>query len=599
MCHICSKRLGQSLCKKDCPYTKKNVNNTWMASGNQNPATLIANLLVPFAEAASISMQDSSGTLRKRLLLSLQFADVERMHETLFPGEHLDWQVARTYIADTSLGTDEWMALIALLHFNHAEPFTRPEVSELLTAASAGMRISMQGKDLNPLESMQLCFARAGASPLPSWDTICKALLLTNLADVDVQAALTRLLLNEAAAVTTQKKKTPSAIVEAVLKHLHSCKHSRDDYGRTFAQILSANCCHVATHAIIRSLRCREEVQTRIRQNALAILRGAHQPSLSRILEEKQRSASSLLGEDQSFSRSSEQLTSTKTSTDKQNNQNHHHNNNNKNNNPFLKKMNSNNSSSSNSNSTADIDKEACDTSGAKTRKFSNPQSRICSTPFYYDGKSFKHFCHAIRLSENMGRRIRMACYYIASIQHALYEDKAGALRVLLAGIDENTVRHAIQAVAIPIVPMVRKRTTTNSNQDATSDSDNDGNRPSDPPPLTVTSPESAVLRAFVAEAHHAGAPCPALVHFRQHCLNSTSRTNGMTWTIVLRLYLAAYCVNPLNKELWAQHIPEITNAALIGGPHHHGTSTVQTYVRTHPPALVEIAPLLLLTSSY
>jgi hypothetical protein len=140
--------------------------------------TLIADLLVPFAEAGSLRLRDMSGTLRKRIIVSLHFADPERVHEALFPQEHLDWVAVRAFLSDTNhdtTGTLEWVRLVTLLHFID-EPPTRPAVRELLLSAATGTRVSTHAHDLNPIESLQLCFARAGVAP--PWCVVDLALLL-------------------------------------------------------------------------------------------------------------------------------------------------------------------------------------------------------------------------------------------------------------------------------------------------------------------------------------------------------------------------------------------------------------------------------------
>jgi hypothetical protein len=256
------------------------INNVQM---QQQQAIVIANIIVPFSELASIRVHDTSAALRKRLIVSLYFADPEAIHDALFLGDHFDWPAVRHFLAEANISTGEWLRLISLLHFIN-EPTTRPAVNELLMAANGGMRLNTQGRDLSPIESMQLCFARAGT--LASWDTVCKALLLCNLSDVDTSVALAQLLVAQLSAeATTGKQKAPAAVAEVVLKYLPSCKHSRDDYTRTFARLLSTDSCHVASHVILRSIRCREELHEKARQSALAVLSSTKKPSLSQILE--------------------------------------------------------------------------------------------------------------------------------------------------------------------------------------------------------------------------------------------------------------------------------------------------------------------------
>ena len=257
--------------------------NSLMAAAAATPAVpmmFYADLLVPFAEAANIRARDAAGTVRKRIVTSLVFADAERLYRELFPTDAVDWAGARAYLAEATLSTSEWVQLVGgLLHFLR-EPPTRPAVAELVAAASAGMRASAVGADLTPLESLQLCFARAGF--VPTWDTLCKSLLLTNLADVDAGTALAQLLATPEAA-----KRSAGAVVDAVLKHLPAYKHSRDEYTHAFLRVLSHDHCHVAAHLVIRSIKAREEARERTRQSARALFSGSQKPSLTRLLLER------------------------------------------------------------------------------------------------------------------------------------------------------------------------------------------------------------------------------------------------------------------------------------------------------------------------
>lgn len=531
------------------------------------PNTIIADLLVPFAEMGSIRMRDAAGTLRKRIVVSLHFADAERVHSTLFPKDHIDWPAVREYLSDTHVGTTEWVRLVSLLHFIN-EPSTRSMVVELLTAAAAGTRVTTQGRDLNPLESLQLCFARAGVAP--TWDTLCKTFVLCNLADIDVGLALS-LLLSDAPAsqllplcastppggavpallsshhhhstVTHQHHHNNNnlnngyvmTVVDTVVKHLPSCKHSQDDYSRTFAQLLHSDGCHVATHLIVRAIRGREEVQERARQNALAVLRCTKKPSLTRLLEEKAASSSS---SDPSPSSA-----------------------------PSL--------------------------AGGGGMGYGNNRH---SRPTTHNDDSFKQFCHRARFPGNMSPRVCSACYFVAALPS--FSSPGGAAK-------SNAFQLILGHDASPAILQALVNTT-------------------------LISPETGTLRAFIVESAHTGPPCAALKQFRQECVPGGGG-RSMPWTTVLRLYLAAYCRSPLNKDLWghvlllaaaaqvttasgsssAASLSGTTGNALLGGAINDGGSVaahhtnygltaaendtvVQTFVRAHPLALVDIIDLLL-----
>jgi hypothetical protein len=57
---------------------------------SMSATTLIADLLSPFCEAASVSLREPQKTLRKRILVSLSFVDTEQLHRALFKEQHID-----------------------------------------------------------------------------------------------------------------------------------------------------------------------------------------------------------------------------------------------------------------------------------------------------------------------------------------------------------------------------------------------------------------------------------------------------------------------------------------------------------------------------
>jgi hypothetical protein len=139
-----------------------------------------AELLVPFCEAASISAtRDVAGVVKKRFIVSLCFANTRVLHDALFPDQHMDWVSIKEFITQPS--SQDWLSLIELVDFENEQP-NRQMVTELVASTLAGIKVTTQGKVLSPLETMQLCFAKAGLAP--SWDTLCKTLVLCNLAEV-------------------------------------------------------------------------------------------------------------------------------------------------------------------------------------------------------------------------------------------------------------------------------------------------------------------------------------------------------------------------------------------------------------------------------
>jgi hypothetical protein len=238
-------------------------------------STALADILVPFAEAASINPRDAANTLKKRIIMSLGFTDTRRLHDGLFKGAPIDWDAVLPYVQSVSLTVADWCELVALLHFIR-EPVRPKHVAELINSAMAGLKVSVQGKSLTPIESMQVSFARAGM--VPTWDILAKSLLLCNLVDVDHAAALTCFLNSSAA--------QPAAIA-SLISNIGAHRHTPDEYTAVFYAILSNDGCHVSAHHIMKSLKQRDEAIERVRQSARTMLRSSQKPSLTDLVERR------------------------------------------------------------------------------------------------------------------------------------------------------------------------------------------------------------------------------------------------------------------------------------------------------------------------
>ena len=220
----------------------------------QTSTTTLADILVPFAETASINARDAANTLKKRIIVSLGFTDTRRLHDTLFSGAHLDWDNVVPYVQNVSLSVAEWCELVSLLHFIR-EPDCPKHVTELVSSALAGLKVSVQGKSLTPIESMRVSFARAGMAP--TWDVLAKSLLLCNLVDVEHAAALHHFLAGVKSSTGTRDNNN-AANIGALISHIGAHRHTPDEYTAVFAAMLSNDGCHVAAHHIMRSLKLRD-----------------------------------------------------------------------------------------------------------------------------------------------------------------------------------------------------------------------------------------------------------------------------------------------------------------------------------------------------
>lgn len=249
--------------------------------------TVIADLLLPFCDAASVSQRDASDTLRKRVLVSLAFVDTRALHDALFPKQHLDWQGVQDYLGDLSYTADDWMHLLRLLDFVNETP-PRPGVAEMLSNAMAGVCTQQQTKKaggarqpLTPIDALRMCFARARLSV--DWDTLCKALIMCNLADMDHLGCLTCLLAKQP---EKQQRATAEQVAE-IVRFLPSCRHTPAEYMDAFAGILHANACQVRTHLIVQSFARREKLLEARRQQTILTGQAFKRPSLTAMLAAK------------------------------------------------------------------------------------------------------------------------------------------------------------------------------------------------------------------------------------------------------------------------------------------------------------------------
>lgn len=246
---------------------------------NEMSSTAIADLLIPFCEAASISTKsDAAGILKKRFIVSLCFADYQALHGLLFMEQHMDWPSIKEYLTleSSAYSIGDWIHLLSLFDFVN-EPKTRQIVLELVAGILAGGKVSQQGKQLTPLETLRLCFARAGL--VPSWDILCKALLLCNLTEIDHAAALQQFL-----AILPEFR---SAQSDTVAKFLSSCKHIPEEYTLCFSEMLLPSNCHVRTHFIMQSFQARSEHVEKLQKDAHAMYHAHRKPSLTLILQQK------------------------------------------------------------------------------------------------------------------------------------------------------------------------------------------------------------------------------------------------------------------------------------------------------------------------
>ena len=89
---------------------------------NSNEGTLVADLLIPFCEAGCLNVRDVSKTVRKRIIVSLTFADHLELHAALFKDHHMDWNGVNEYLQDIAYTPQDWLKILSLLDFVQVMP---------------------------------------------------------------------------------------------------------------------------------------------------------------------------------------------------------------------------------------------------------------------------------------------------------------------------------------------------------------------------------------------------------------------------------------------------------------------------------------------
>ena len=194
----------------------------------------IAELLLPFCEAASLSLTCSE-TVLKHFIVSMAMADHKQVVRTLFGDsstDAMDWNGVERYLSMCNFSADDWGRMLGLLDFTH-EVCVPSDMLDLLSNAKAKVRVNLQNRTLDPLLSMRLCFAKAGQTP--TWDTLCKALLACNLLGADVGRVLAHVV--------------EPALANELLQQLPSCpRHTSEEYTRLYSWLLDAKK-HVSVRA--------------------------------------------------------------------------------------------------------------------------------------------------------------------------------------------------------------------------------------------------------------------------------------------------------------------------------------------------------------
>jgi hypothetical protein len=254
----------------------------------------LANLLLPFCEAASINIKSADCALLKRIVVSLSLFNTEQLHDALFPNQHMDWVNLNPYLRNVCYSTSDWIMLVELIDFIQEIEPSNQQVQELLSSTLSGLQISVQGKMLTPFDSLRLCFAKGGISP--TWDMLCKTFVLFNITDIDNGEVLEHFLMKiPLSSSSTKNAPLLAKNIQDILKSMTSIfRHSPEEFFQCFLLLFRLNsACHVRSHIILQSLRAREEMLEKKRFNSKSLYNAHEKPSLTKILEMQQQNKSS------------------------------------------------------------------------------------------------------------------------------------------------------------------------------------------------------------------------------------------------------------------------------------------------------------------
>ena len=243
----------------------------------------IADILLPFCEAASITHKEPTHALKKRIIVSLDtFINNQALHQRLYGANaHIEWDHVHSYLSSASPSVQDWMHLLSLIDF--IEPpairdcvleVIRPTMPATATLPPASSNATRQS--FTPMESMRICMARAHVEPPPSWDTLCKAFLICNISDLDASVAMNILLHSSA---------SPSRLVTDILSQLSTFRHTPEDYENDIAYILDSGRSRVREHHIVQSIERVEGHAAALRQSARAVFKTHQRPSLTKMLQ--------------------------------------------------------------------------------------------------------------------------------------------------------------------------------------------------------------------------------------------------------------------------------------------------------------------------
>lgn len=115
---------------------------------------------------------------------------------------------------------------------------------------------------------------------------------------------------------------------------------------------------------------------------------------------------------------------------------------------------------------------------------------------------------------------------------------------------------------------------------------------------ISIMSPDIQELRRIIMDTHYTRAPTDAMRRFKEKCISSCLISAGkrsVSWSTVIRLYLAAYSRVEISKDLWSYVLHNESQGLQFLRASPETESVVHSYTRCNPMALGEIVDVMLL----
>ena len=200
--------------------------------------------------------------------------------------------------------------------------------------------------------------------------------------------------------------------------------------------------------------------------------------------------------------------------------------------------------------------------SGSAFRKPSLTQileAKLLSEGCSHPQDSFNSFCRTSKIASNVNLRIKQVAYFLLCLPE--HPDKGMALAKTVGG--DNIILKCIES-------------------------------------MKIMQPDVEQLRRIIMDTHYTIAPTETLRDFKEKCISSCLVTSGkrsINWTMVMRLYLAAYSRQDISKDLWCYVLQHEATQQQQQGYVRASAETetmVLSFVKSYPMALLEVIDVML-----